>query len=272
MDKKKGLQLVVERIVSTFGNSHLEVLIVEGHRHAEWQEAYSREGIGNVKCLPFSELENRVRSRSPRAELITLIHVTNGVPADSLHEAEKSVKTLTDRGGIIVFTPVSAKNQRRQDLLIAWPSFWAILFLVQEFMLYDLVRPTIWHDEQFDWENLQNMVVFSNRKPIVSDINYHSGSTPYIIDYIHPSVLHETQLKVENLQSVFMTNPSSETDIGFGVNLVLPKKYLKPSYVSKLHREQRKWWVVALLTPWKFSYWSDLWRLQRRLARRMKNS
>lgn len=271
-NNNNSLQLAAERVISAFGSSGHEVFIVEGHRHTDWHEAYSATGKGKVKCVPFSKLKDHVRDKSTSGGLVTLVHVTNGVPATSLHEAEQSVKTLTELGDIIVFTPIPVTKQLRQDLLVAWPSFWALLFLAQGFKLHDLIRPAIWYDEQIDWENLQNIVIFTNRNPIVSDTDHQTEAALSIIDYVHPNVFQKTQLKAQNLQSVVTTSPSLETDSGFGISLALPKKYLKTNYASKLHQEQRKWWVVALLAPWRISYWSDLWRLQRRLARRKKNS
>ncbi|WP_129635841.1 hypothetical protein [Tropicimonas sp. IMCC6043] len=68
------------------------------------------------------------------------------------------------------------------------------------------------------------------------------------------------------------TKPSNathqRTDL---VLLAAPKRYSRPGYVEGLERETRHWTAVALQHPLKPTLWLDLFRLQRRRARRNRN-
>ncbi|WP_170433233.1 hypothetical protein [Ruegeria arenilitoris] len=274
MNDSETRSLAVESVISACKQPVSEVIVLGGRNHSDWCDAYRLHGVAQVSHSTFGIL-----AQSPQAtDGLRIVHVTKGLPAASLSEAERSVSLITEIADIVVFTPVSATEQDVQDLLIAWPSFWAMLFLAEGFMLRDVVRPAIWNSFYSDWETLQSTVVFTNTK--LGDAWAGSGDdgVSSVIDYVHPSTLEVNLKRLLALQTSAMLTPAfsdSSADsqsLAPKIHIALPKRYLKKDYEKKLFQEQRKWWKVALSAPWQASYWRDLWRLQRRTRRRMKSS
>ncbi len=274
MNDSETRSLAVESVISACKQKVSEVIVLDDRKHSDWCDAYSSYGVAQVTSTTFGKLAPSQKT----ADGLRIIHVTKGLPAASLSEAEHSVSLITEIADIVVFTPVSASQQDVQDLLIAWPSFWAMLFLAEGFMLRDVVRPAIWNSFYSDWETLQSTVVFTNAKlgEVWADTDGDHVSS--VIDYVHPST-HEVSLKrLLALQTSAMLMPNLSDgsadahNLAPNIHIALPKRYLKKDYENKLFQEQRKWWKVALSAPWQASYWRDLWRLQRRTKRRMKSS
>jgi hypothetical protein len=279
MNDSETRNLAVESVVSACKQPVSEVIVLGGRNHFDWCDAYKLHGVAQVTHSTVGKL-----AQIPKAtDGLRIVHVTKGLPAASLSEAERSVSLITEIADIVVFTPVSATEQDVQDLLIAWPSFWAMLFLAEGFMLRDVVRPAIWNSFFSDWETLQSTVVFSNVKLGDAWGDQGGDSAGTVIDYVHPATL-EVNLKrllalqtsamlMENSNSAASLDPNSPAlGMASKISIALPKRYLKKDYETKLFQEQRKWWKVALSAPWKTSYWRDLWRLQRRTKRLMKSS
>lgn len=274
MNDSETRNLAVESVISACKQQISEVVVLDGRKHSDWCDAYRSHGVAQVTHTTFGKLGQSQKT----TDGLRIVHVTKGLPAASLSEAEHSVSLITEIADIVVFTPVSASEQDVQDLLIAWPSFWAMLFLAEGFMLRDVVRPAIWNSFYSDWETLQSTVVFTN--PKLGEVWTGNGDDKVssVIDFVHPSTLEVNLKRLLALQTSAMLtpgsseNPAESQNLAPKIHIALPKRYLKKDYENKLFQEQRKWWKVALSAPWKTSYWRDLWRLQRRIRRQMKSS
>ncbi len=273
MTDTKVKSLAVEQVISACKLQVAEVVVLEGRNHAQWCEAYAQHGNSCVSHTSFGKLVQTGPRQDTSSEGLRIIHATNGIPASSLSEAEQSVNQITDIADVIVFSPVPVSEQECQDLLISWPSFWAMLFLAEGFLLRDVIRPKIWHNNCDDWESLQSTVVFTKNGLDGFSADAESVLASSIVDFVHPSILEENLRSLSALQMSDQIKPGLPSDFGDTsprIYMALPKRYTKRDYETKILLERRDWWRVALFSPWRFSYWGDLWRYQRRSKRNLK--
>ncbi len=238
------------------------VVIIEGHKPVEWSEAYQKAGFANVAIATFDQLDEVVSQQGEFDPSHRVIHVTAGVPADSLYEAQRSVEAIAKYANFVVFTPKPNSFQLNESLMISWPSFWGILFLVENFCLFDPIRPAVWNESFSDWDTMQSTVVFARNKEIQAENNLSS-----LVDYVHPSIVEMNLKKIARLEDIILRGSSIPVNASRDIYFYLPKRYRSKKYELKIVKEQRKWWFVALCSPWRFSYWNDLWRVQRRRKR-----
>lgn len=280
MNDNETRSLAVEKVISAIKQPVGEVIVLDGRNHADWCAAYQQNAIEQVSHTTFGSFTQTARD-TVADEGVRIIHVTKGVPANSLSEAEHSVSLLTQHADIVVFSPVPAAEQNVQDLLISWPSFWALLFLAEGFILRDVIRPAVWDSYYSDWDALQSTIVFTNSALGDAWVDPDDNTLNTVVDYVHPALFEislQRQLALQTSAFMSLNSGSSNPDapavsgeFGSNIYIALPKRYSKKEYEKKLLHESRKWWQVAVLTPWRVSYWGDLWRLQRRTKRRMKS-
>ncbi|WP_170352130.1 hypothetical protein [Ruegeria atlantica] len=271
MNDSETRSLAVEKVVSACKQHVSEIIVLEGRKHTDWCVAYEQSGVPRVTQSSFSALSKTVSPQKVTDGGLRIIHVTKGVPAASLSEAEHSVNLLTSYADIVVFSPVPVAEQQVQDLLISWPSFWALLFLAEGFVLQDIVRPAVWDSFYSDWDNLQSTVVFANTALGDNWTDSDGDGANIVVDYVHPSSFEVGLRRQLALQTSAMLNATDTSaapqEFSSKIHIALPKRYSKKEYEQKLFQESRKWWKVALCSPWRISYWCDLWRLQRRTKR-----
>ncbi|WP_170764911.1 hypothetical protein [Ruegeria lacuscaerulensis] len=285
MTENEIKSLAVKQVISACKQQVDEVIVLEGRHQTKWCEAYAQNGISRVTRTSFDTLIQSTAQQQSEGGGLRIVHATRGIPASSLSEAEQSVSQITSVADIIVFSPVPVTEQESQDLLISWPSFWAMLFLAEGYLLRDAIRPKIWHNNCNDWESLQSTVVFTRNGFDGFSMDAEAGCVGSVVDFVHPSILEEN---LRGLSALQMSNlikpgfpsasPSPVVSVGSGASedttpqiyLALPKRYSKREYETKILQERRAWWKIALRSPWRYSYWGDLWRFQRRSKRMLK--
>ncbi|KUJ77632.1 hypothetical protein [Ruegeria profundi] len=279
MNDNETRSLAVEKVISAIKQPVSEVIVLDGRHHSDWCAAYQQNAIEQVSHTTFGKFTQTARDNVAENS-VRIVHVTKGVPANSLSEAEHSVSLLTQRADIVVFSPVPAAEQDVQDLLISWPSFWAMLFLAEGFILRDVVRPAVWDSYYSDWDTLQSTIVFTNSALGDAWLDVDGNTLNSVVDYVHPALFEislQRQLALQTSALLSLNSGSTNPDapgvsgeFGSNIHIALPKRYSKKEYEKKLFQESRSWWQVAVFSPWRISYWGDLWRLQRRTKRRMK--
>lgn len=281
------------------GDHPVSVFVLRGPLQRAWSAQYTAQGVSHVVETTLANLAAEMDADTSGAH--KLVHVTDGLPAETLTEAQDNTRTLTRLADLVAFTPQSPERQRIEGLLTSWPSFWGLCFLSEGFVLQDTVRPVIWNTPSAHWDVLQGLVLFAPADT--------AQAPAQVVDYAHPSqidvqlaTIEEFKNTLETLTSEIalpapapapaaQTNDSSATEpapvaapapppvlapipaiVGTEalsrISLAQPKRYAKADYERKLFNETNPWWRVALRHPWKVGYWNDLWRLQRRLKRR----
>lgn len=182
------------------GDDHpVSVFVLRGPLQRDWSAQYKAQGLSHVVETTLANLAADMDADTSGAR--KLVHVTDGLPAETLTEAQENTRALTRLADLVVFTPQSPERQRIEGLLTSWPSFWGLCFLSEGFVLQDTVRPAIWNTPSAHWDVLQGLVLFTP-----SDTGQATGQSTgqapaQVVDYAHPSQIDVQLATIEEFKN-----------------------------------------------------------------------
>jgi len=91
------------------------------------------------------------------------------------------VKDLTKLAPVVLFSAAIPGQGGTDHINEQYLSYWAGLFRAHEYVLLDILRPTLWNDERCDWWYRQNAVVFTHKDNPLSRLQVES-----VVDCVHP--------------------------------------------------------------------------------------
>jgi hypothetical protein len=112
----------------------------------------------DLTCLTYSE---------KRYDLTICLEVAEHLPPES---AVQFVDFLTSSSDVILFS-AAVPFQGGQGHINERPiSYWVKLFEARKYTVYDFIRPQIWNNQSVDWWYRQNILIFSKRQDVFTDL------------------------------------------------------------------------------------------------------
>jgi SAM-dependent methyltransferase len=125
-------------------------------------------------------------------DLAICLEVAEHLPA---HRAESLVEDLLNLAPVILFSAAIPGQGGVNHINERYLSYWVKLFSARDYVLLDIIRPTLWNDERCDWWYRQNTVLFVHKDNPLSRLRITTG-----IDYIHPQ-LYDQMLEAREASS-----------------------------------------------------------------------
>jgi SAM-dependent methyltransferase len=118
-------------------------------------------------------------------ELVVSLEVAEHLPPAS---AESFIASLVRHAPVTVFSAAIPFQGGTAHLNERWPSYWAQLFARHGYRAYDILRPSIWRDDQVAWWYRQNILLFANTQacsthPALAALIPTQGES---LDQVHP--------------------------------------------------------------------------------------
>lgn len=123
------------------------------------------------------------------------------------------VENLVSAGDIIIFSAAVPYQGGQNHINEQWQSYWAKQFARNDYILLDIIRPSIWENQKISWWYRQNSFVYAQK-----DISIDSIEVPIIRDMIHPELY---------LAKVNKLKEKEEQWKSFQEGKLVPVKYLK---------------------------------------------
>lgn len=112
--------------------------------------------------------------------------------------AESFISDLTSLGPVILFSAAVPSQYGRHHINEKWQSYWVEIFLKNNYIPIDCIRPVIWNNHDVEWWYKQNTILYC-RKDYIK--NYPKLSKLYleITNWQMWDLVHPEMLKYHNL-------------------------------------------------------------------------
>ena len=88
--------------------------------------------------------------------------------AEHIHEeyAELFVKNLTNLAPVVMFSAAIPLQGGKYHVNEQWPDYWREMFLKQDYLMVDAIRPHVWNDERIEMWYAQNTFIYVHKDEI----------------------------------------------------------------------------------------------------------
>lgn len=120
--------------------------------------------------------------------------------------AESLVDDLTKLAPVVLFSAAIPGQGGTDHVNEQYLSYWVDHFARRDYVLLDVIRPRIWHQDGCDWVYKQNAVLFARKDQPIAGKQVPSG-----VDYVHPYHYDFVSEKLRNptLGYLFKSLPGS---------------------------------------------------------------
>lgn len=121
-----------------------------------------------------------------RFDLAVCMEVAEHLPES---RAVSLVEDLTTLAPAVLFSAAIPGQGGTNHINEQYLSYWNKLFGERGYVLHDVIRPVLWHEERCDWVYRQNAVLFVDKQSDPLGAPVQTG-----VDYVHPS-LHDSDME-----------------------------------------------------------------------------
>lgn len=125
-----------------------------------------------------------------RFDLAVCMEVAEHLPEQ---RAASFVRDLTALAPVVLFSAAIPGQGGTHHVNEQYLSYWVNLFSAHDYVMLDVIRPRIWHEQTCDWVYRQNAVLFVDRQHPLAD----SLRTASAIDYVHPLIYEKLRADLD---------------------------------------------------------------------------
>ena len=150
--------------LKVFKNYGIDVFGIENY------QADKKKLFENITEDEFIEIDiSNPFNLNRKFDLVISLEVGEHLEAD---KADIYIKNLIQHGNIIIFSAAIPEQGGDRHINEQWNSYWSHLFEKYSYYCHDIIRPSIWNNENVEWWYKQNIFVYNRDKSsiIYSDI------------------------------------------------------------------------------------------------------
>jgi len=123
---------------------------------------------------------NHIVPLNKRYDLAISLEVAEHLTPDG---GERLVQALSLCSDIVLFSAAIPQQGGYMHINEQYQSYWVRKFVERDFLVFDIIRPRIWHDERVCWWYRQNILPFATR---LAAKRFGLTLAPVMSDVVHP--------------------------------------------------------------------------------------
>lgn len=151
-----------------------------------------------------------------RFDLVVSLEVAEHLKENTAHDF---VNSLVKLGDTILFSAAIKSQGGQNHLNEQNPNYWIEIFKNKGYVLYDVLRPIFWDNENVNWWYRQNMMIFSKKSELgnkLKKLDSFYGKT-----LVHPVLFKNRSFEVDRMKSEFLRIENGKKAFGYYLDLLI---------------------------------------------------
>ena len=129
-------------------------------------------------------------------DLVVSLEVGEHISAGA---SDAFVGHLTQLGPVILFSAAIPGQGGKNHINEQWPAYWAEKFARFDYVLYDVIRPLVWHNRNISVWYRQNMFLVTRSDHVQAADAFRKLPGAPLVDVVHPDLFTEKAERLDGL-------------------------------------------------------------------------